>query len=65
MRQPTYPRGMEHPQEHACTKRCKKPHNLALDFGHTWYVSHEGIAVICLLFTRIVIHKIGMQPFFN
>jgi hypothetical protein len=27
---------------------------------HTWYVSHEGIAFICVLFTRIVIHKIGM-----
>ncbi len=34
--------------------------------GHTWYVSHEGIAFICLLFTTtIVIHKIGMQHFFN
>ncbi len=32
---------------------------------HTWYVSHEGIAFICLLFTRIVVHKIGMQPFLN
>jgi len=32
---------------------------------HTRYVSHEGIAFICLLFTRIVVHKIGMQPFLN
>jgi len=30
--------------------------------GHTWYVSHEGITFICLLLTRIVVHKIGMQP---
>jgi hypothetical protein len=60
MRQPMYPSKMEHPQEHAFTKRCQKPHNSALDLGHTWYVSHEGIAFICLLFTRIVVHKYGM-----
>jgi hypothetical protein len=65
MRQPTYPSGVEHPEEHACTKRCQKPHNSALDFGHTWYVSHEGIAFIDLLFTRLVVQKIEMQPLFN
>jgi len=27
---------------------------------HTWYVSHEGIAFICLFFSRIVVYKIGM-----
>jgi len=32
---------------------------------HIWYISHEGIAFIFLLFTIIVVHKIGMQPFLN
>jgi hypothetical protein len=27
---------------------------------HTWYVSYEGIAFICLFFNIIVIYKIGM-----
>jgi hypothetical protein len=65
MKQPTYPNGVEHPQEHTCTKRCQKPRNSALDLGHTWYVSHEGIAFIFLLFTRIIVHKNGMLPLFN
>jgi len=65
MRQPTYPNGVEHPQEQACTKRCQKPHNSTLDPGHTRYVSHEGIAFICLLFIKIIVHKNGMQPLFN
>jgi hypothetical protein len=65
MKQPTYRSEVEHPQEHACTKRCQKPHNSALDLGHTWYVSHEGIAFIYLLFIRIVVQKIGMHLLFN
>jgi len=33
--------------------------------GHSWYVTQEGIAFICLLFTRNVVYKIGMQPFLD
>ncbi len=45
-------------------KDVKNP-TIQFHLEHTWYVSHDGIAFICLLFTRIVVHKIGMQPFLN
>jgi len=33
--------------------------------GHSWYVTQQGIAFICLLLTRILVYKIVMQPFLN